>query len=133
MHGLLVIAGVVQLGIVLASMLVPAVLGWREETRRLEPLTRVVFWTYAGYIVATNLALAIASLLLPDSLLASGPLPRAVSGYGALYWGARVTLQFVAYRRYAPQGPFYRLADIAFSAAFAFVALVFAAAAAGLG
>lgn len=131
MRGLLILAGVTQLAIVLASLLVPAVLGWREETRRLEPLTRVVFWTYAGYIVATNLALALVALLLPDSLLAPGPLPRAVSVYGALYWGARLTLQFVAYRRFAPQGALYRLADIVFSVAFAFAALAFAVAAIG--
>ena len=44
------LAGGIQLAIALASLAIPGQLGWREETRRLTPLTREVFWTYAAYI-----------------------------------------------------------------------------------
>ena len=44
------LAGAAQLALALASLAIPSVLGWREETRKLRPLTRQVFWTYAAYI-----------------------------------------------------------------------------------
>ena len=37
------------------SPLIPFVLRWREQTARLDTLTRQVFWTYAGYILVINL------------------------------------------------------------------------------
>jgi hypothetical protein len=131
MRTLVIASGVVQLGIVGASLLVPLVLRWREEVARLTPLTRGVFWTYSGYIVGTNLALALVSLFLPDALLGAGPLPVAVAAYGALYWGVRVVLQVACYRRHAPKGRLYALADAVFSLAFAFAAVVFALAGVG--
>jgi hypothetical protein len=125
MQTLLAFAGFAQLAIVAASLLAPRVLRWREELAAVSPLTRTIFWTYSGYISATNLALALVSLC-PSWLLTGEPLARAVAGYGALYWGVRFLLQMTCYRRHAPQGPWYRAADLGFTAAFAFVAAVFA-------
>jgi hypothetical protein len=128
MTTLLVLAGLAQLAIVAASLLAPRVLHWREELARLTPLTRTIFWTYAGYISATNLALALVSLRA-DWLLTGEPLARAVAAYGALYWGVRFVLQMTCYRKHAPRGPWYALADAGLTLAFAFAAGVFAAAA----
>jgi hypothetical protein len=122
---LLALAGFAQLSIVAASLLAPRVLGWREELAGISPLTRTIFWTYAGYISATNLALALVSFRA-DWLLTGEPLARAVAAYGALYWGVRFVLQMTCYRRHAPQGRWYRAADLGFSVAFAFAAAVFA-------
>jgi len=44
------VAGVGQLALIVASLAIPRVLRWREETAKLRPLTRQVFWTYAIYI-----------------------------------------------------------------------------------
>lgn|SRR5687767_7837707 len=128
MRILLVVAGLVQLSIVAASLMAPRVLKWREELARLTPLTRTIFWTYACYISATNLALALVSLR-GDWLLTGEPLARAVATYGALYWGVRFVLQMTCYRKHAPQGKWFAAADAAFTLAFAFAAGVFAAAA----
>ena len=50
------LAGLTQIAIAASSLAIPRLLHWREETAGLVPLTRQVFWTYAGYIFATNLA-----------------------------------------------------------------------------
>ena len=46
---MLVAAGVGQLALVAASLAIPRALRWPEDLARLRPLTRQVFWTYAGY------------------------------------------------------------------------------------
>ena len=56
MHLLLILAGIGQLALALGSLTIPTVLGWREDTAKLKNLTRQVFWTYAGYTWATNVA-----------------------------------------------------------------------------
>ena len=55
-------AGVGQLILVIGSLAIPYVLNWAEDTARLRPLTRQVFWTYAGYIWGTNLSFALLSM-----------------------------------------------------------------------
>jgi hypothetical protein len=45
---LVLAAGVGQLVLIVGSLAIPRALGWAEETAKLRPLTRQVFWTYAG-------------------------------------------------------------------------------------
>ncbi|MEZ6072431.1 MAG: hypothetical protein R3C10_19755 [Pirellulales bacterium] len=96
---LIFLAGVAQLVLVVASLAIPRVLGWRQELARLRPLTRQVFWTYAGYIWVTNLAFALVSVLMPAALAGGSPLAAAVTGFITLYWAARVAIQFVYFDR----------------------------------
>jgi len=49
----LLVVGCGQLLLVLASLWLPRVLGWRRQLAALEPLTRRVFWVYAGHILGT--------------------------------------------------------------------------------
>ena len=58
---LLIAAGVGQLILISAGLAIPRVLRWPEDVARLRPLTRQVFWTYAGYIWATNLSFGLVS------------------------------------------------------------------------
>jgi hypothetical protein len=122
---LVFIAGLTQLGIALSSLLLPRILGWREQVARLEPLTRHVFWTYACYILGTNLFFAGISLLAPSLLTDGTPLARLLSAFITIYWGARVLIQLFAYGAAKPAGWFYWLADKAFLIAFAFCAAVY--------
>lgn len=94
MRTLLILAGLAQLALVAGSFVIPRVLGWREETAKLRPLTRQVFWTYAGYILTAHLIFGLASALAPDLLLEGTPLARGVAGFIALWWGARLVIQF---------------------------------------
>lgn len=121
-------AGVGQLALVVASLAIPRVLRWREDTARLRPLTRQVFWTYAVYIWATNLSFGLVSLR-PAWLVDRSPLAACVTGFIAAYWTGRLLIQFLYFDRSdAPQGLHVRLAEVALVVLFAFLAVVYAAA-----
>ena len=130
-EALLVAAGVGQLGLVVASLAIPRALGWREDLARLRPLTRQVFWTYAGYIWCTNLAFGLASALAPHWLLDRTPLAGAVCGFIATYWGARLVIQFAYFDRSdAPKGPLFAIAEAALVVLFLLLTLIYGASAA---
>lgn len=109
---LIQLAGATQLAVALASLAVPVVLKWREDTARLTPLTRTVFWTYAGYIWGAHLAFAALSLAAPGLLTDGTPLARCVCAFIATWWGARLVLQFTAMDRAArPPGRWAEVAE----------------------
>ncbi len=122
---LVLLAGIGQLALVVASLAIPSVLRWREETAKLRPLTRQVFWTYAAYIWAFNLAFGLVSLR-PAWLLDRSPLAASVSGFICTYWVGRILIQFFYFdRRDAPPGWHVRLAEVALVALFAYLATVY--------
>jgi hypothetical protein len=127
------LAGLGQLALCVASLAIPRVLGWREDVAKLQPLTREVFWTYAAYIWATNLAIALLSTFIPASLLDGTRLATCVCGYVTLYWGARLMIQLTAFRRAGgiPVGLPVRLAGWALTALFAFLTVTYAVALTG--
>jgi hypothetical protein len=111
---LLIAAGAGQLALAAASLGIPRQLGWREETARLTPLTRQVFWLYAVYILSFHVCFGLLSLLAPGWLLERSPLAAAVCGFIAVYWGARLVAQFAWFdREQMPKGARYRLAEAA--------------------
>jgi hypothetical protein len=112
LRALLFWTGIGQFVLVAGSLLIPKVLGWRDELRRLRPLTRRVFWTYACYILGTNLAFALVSTLIPAALLDSSPLAVAVTCFMAAYWCTRLVIQFACLRRVPfPLSPTLRAAE----------------------
>src|SRR5271165_4968232 len=96
---LIFLAGVGQIVLAAGSLAIPRVLDWRADTARLRPLTRQVFWTYAAYIWTTNLSFGLLSALAPRALLDGSPLAAAVTGFIALYWSARLVVQFTYFDR----------------------------------
>ena len=126
MRTLLVLAGASQLALALASLAIPRVLRWREETAKLRPLTRQVFWTYAGYIFSFHVAFGLLSALAPDRLLDGTPLARTVAGFIAVYWGVRFGLQLFCFdRSERPPGAFGKLAEAALTALFVGLTIVY--------
>jgi hypothetical protein len=119
-------AGVGQIILILASLAIPQVLRWREETAKLRPLMRHLFWTYAGYIWSTNLCFGLVSALGPHWLLDRSPLAAAVTGFMALYWGARLVIQFTFFdRRDVPPGPWPRIAEAGLVSLLVFLTVVY--------
>jgi len=123
----LVIAGLGQIALALASLLLPRILRWPDQLRQLQPLLRRIFWVYAAYILGTNLCLGTLSALAPQLLLDRSALARCVGGYAFLYWGARLCIQFVWFRGAAPKGLGYALADAAVTLGFALCTAVYGA------
>jgi hypothetical protein len=121
------VAGIGQLVLITASLAIPRVLRWREDTAKLRPLTRQVFWTYAIYIWCTNLAFGLVSLR-PGLLLDRSPLATGVTGFITAYWGGRVLIQFFYFDRSdAPPGLLVRLAEVGLVSLFVYLSLVYAA------
>ncbi len=126
MKVLLILAGAGQLGLALCSLALPRILRWGDDLAKLRPLTRQVFWTYAAYIWATNICFGVVSAFAPHWLLDRSPLARVVAGYIAVYWGARVLVQFFYFdRSEAPSGAFYKMAEMALVGLFVFLTAVY--------
>lgn len=125
---LIVAAGVGQLLLAAASLLIPAVLNWKRELAGLNPLLRRLFWVYAGYIFATNVALGLVSLFAADALVAPAALALAVNGYAAAYWGSRLAIQFTLFRGLKPPGAIFQCAEAALVVLFVFLTAVYLAA-----
>jgi hypothetical protein len=92
---LLRIAGLMHYGILIASAMVPQVLDWRADLRKLHPLTRQLVWVHGAFIVLTILALGtIATINAPVLATSNALLPRSVCAVIAIFWGTRLILQF---------------------------------------
>jgi hypothetical protein len=123
---LLLLAGAGQLALAAASLAIPRVLRWREDTARLRSLTRQVFWTYAAYIWGTNVAMGLLSVVAPEALLGGSTLARAICGYIAVYWTARLLVQFFYFdRTQAPPGLAPRLAEVALVGLFLYLGALY--------
>ena len=128
LRALVIAAGIATFLVAAAGCGVPRVLRWREDLARLRPLNRQIFWTYSGYILCTNLCMAVLATFAPGLLLSGTPLAAAVSGYICVYWGARLVIQFVYYDRSdAPNGAVFEFAHYAFAAIFLYLTVVFGA------
>src|SRR5262245_20323718 len=94
MQTLLMIAGVSHFGILIASALVPKVLDWRGELRKLPSLFGQLVWVHGGFIVLTIIGLGAISVVNAGELASGTLLARTVCGFIALFWGTRLAVQF---------------------------------------
>lgn len=126
----IILAGITQLSIAASSLLIPRLLEWRQETARLRPLTRQVFWTYACYILVAHIAFGILAIAAPSALLDGSVLARAVCAFIATWWLSRVVLQFAVFdRSIAATRPLFRLGEVAYVSSFVYLVLVYTTAA----
>ena len=88
-------AGIGQLGVLVASALVPIRLKWRSELAGLSRLHRQMSWVYGGYVVLSIVAFGLISLAASRELAGGSVLARAFCLYVAVFWGVRLGLQFV--------------------------------------
>jgi hypothetical protein len=89
------LAGAGQLAVLVASAIVPFRLNWARDLAPLPKLLRQMYWTYGGYVVLGIVTLGLVSLICADELAAGTRLARFVSGFGSVFWGARLCLQAV--------------------------------------
>lgn len=89
------LAGVGQLGILVAAALVPVQLDWGKVFAPLPKLYRQMYWTYSGYIVLGILFNGLVCIVAPAELAGGSLLARMVCGYIATFWGVRLVLQGV--------------------------------------
>ncbi len=123
---LLILAGVGQICLVIGSMAIPKILGWRNELAKVKPLLKHIFWVYAIYILLTNLSFGLLSAFAPETLTDGSKLASMVTGFICLYWLSRVLIQFMYFdRTHFPSGLMYTLGEIVMVLLFASLIAVY--------
>jgi len=105
------VAGLLQLGIAAANLLLPRILRYRENLARMSPMVREIFLVHSGYIVLVLIAFGTMSLVFAPDLAGGSRLGRFLSAFLALFWWLRIPVQLAydpAVRRK------YRAFDVAF-------------------
>jgi hypothetical protein len=94
---LIFVSGILHFGTLIASAAVPQVLDWKLELHKLSPLSRQLIWVHGVFIVLTIIGFGVLTLALPAELAAHTPLARAVCGFIALFWAARLLIQLFVF------------------------------------
>lgn len=94
---LIYICGLLHFGILLASALVPKVLDWKASLRKLDGLSRQLVWVHGAFVVLVIAGFGAISVLFAADLTAGSPLARAVCGFIAVFWGARLFVQLFVF------------------------------------
>jgi hypothetical protein len=126
------VGGVLQLGILVASALVPGVLRWRTELRSLSALSRQLIWVHGAFIVLVIVGLGLISVVEAEQLADGSLLARTVCGFIAVFWGARLAIQCFVFdgRPYLTRW-FLKLGYHGLTASFLYLTVAFALAASG--
>jgi hypothetical protein len=91
------IGGILHFGILLASAMVPKVLDWKASLGKLDGLSRQLVWVHGAFIVLVIVGFGLLSVLLAGELSAGTPLARGVCLFIALFWAARLVVQFFVF------------------------------------
>jgi hypothetical protein len=97
MKTLLLIGGLLHFVILVASALTPRVLDWRRNLAALDPFLRRLFWVYGGFIVLVIVAFGSLTLFHAEALASGAALPRAICAIIAIFWLARLAVQFFVF------------------------------------
>lgn len=93
----LLVGGLLHFAVLVASALTPRVLDWRTNLATLPPFLRRLFWVYGCFIVLVIISFGVLSLLHADELASGAALPRSVCAMIALFWLARLVVQFFVF------------------------------------
>ena len=120
------LAGIAQVTLVLASIAIPRCLEWNKGLAGLSNLLRQMFWTYAIYITGIHLFAGIVSLCAASELLNGSFVSTAVCILMAVWWGARIVIQFTYFDTSSvPTTRFTKSAEIALVGLFSALTIVY--------
>lgn len=120
------LAGLGQIILVMASVAIPHCLDWNKGLAGLRPLLRQMFWTYAVYVTGVHLFAGLVSVLGADELLNGSIVSTAVCLLMALWWGARLVIQFFFFDRTdVPNTLFNKLAELGLVLLFIYLTAVY--------
>jgi len=113
-HGLLDLAlwlaGIGHFCVLGASFQVPTQLKWKEDLAKLTPFNRKLMWVHGAFAVLTIVAFGLLTLGLHSRLLRGDPAAVALSCFIAVYWTARIAVDFLYYSHEDwPKGPYFRI------------------------
>src|SRR6476661_11017404 len=90
-------AAALQFLILIASACTPRLLDWRTNLATLHPFLRRLFWVYGAFIVLVIISFGTLTLLQADELASAAPLARWVCAMIAVFWLARLGVQFFVF------------------------------------
>ncbi|HTL27924.1 MAG TPA: hypothetical protein VL282_01835 [Tepidisphaeraceae bacterium] len=96
---LLRIAGMLLVLLAVVNLFVPRRCRWADDLPRMSLLNRQIFVVHAAFIVLTVLMMAGVTLTLPHDLMAPSRLSRAMLAGMAIFWFARLLVQWFYYDR----------------------------------
>lgn len=124
LSALILILGIAQFCILVASFQVPTRLRWREELPRLSSLNQKLMWTYGSFIVFTIVSWGILTLILRQEILDGTRAGLAVSTVIFLFWGLRLLTDTFYFKSTDwPKGPFMQIGHVMLNCLFTFVFL----------
>jgi hypothetical protein len=91
------LGGGVHFCILVASAMVPRVLDWRSQLAPLHPFLRRLFWVYGVFIVLCIVSFGVLSVAFAAELAAGSGLARGVCAFIAVFWLARLAVQFFVF------------------------------------
>ena len=94
---LLFIAGLLHLAITSAGLVMTLVLDWRRTLLPLCALTRHIIWTHGAFVLMTIIGFGVISLIAAPDLASGTTLARAFCAFVALFWLARLGVQFFVF------------------------------------
>lgn len=97
MKTLLFVGGLLHFVVLAASALTPRVLDWRTNLAALHPFLRRLFWVYGCFIVLVIISFGVLTLLHAEELAGGAALPRSICAMIAIFWLARLGVQFFAF------------------------------------
>lgn len=126
-HPLLLLAGAGHFGVVIASCLVPRALGWKQQLAPLHPFMRQLFWVYGIFITLATILFGTLTLVFAREMTAGDPVGRGLAAAIALYWGARLGVQWFVFDASAFKTTvWHKLGDHTLTAAFVYITAVYA-------
>jgi hypothetical protein len=121
-----VLAGVGQLILVVASAVIPRCLDWKGPLAVLPLLMRQLFWTYAAYILGMHLFFGLISVFGTHLLLDGSTQAAILCGLMMTWWRVRIGLQFFCFdRKGIPQTRFNILAEVLLVSLFLFLSIIY--------
>ena len=115
-------AGIILLCIVSANFIAPKKMRWTENLKHVDAVFGQVFFIHCVFLVGSVFAMALACLIIPRELLAE-PLGRVLLGFMAVFWMARVGVQFFYYEKSIKNE--FPCFNVLFSVAFLYLAVTF--------
>ncbi|MCP4439183.1 MAG: hypothetical protein GY810_09595 [Aureispira sp.] len=111
---LILLSGIAHIVLSVVSSVIPKALKWKEGLQDLQPLLRQMFWTYAAYILVINFCFGLVSIFGTAELVNHSFLAKSVNLFIAVYWLARVFIQFFYFDKTdAPKGLIFTLGEVA--------------------
>jgi hypothetical protein len=92
------VAGLLLVGVALAHVFLPKILGWKEDIAKLRPINQQVFFAHTAFIVVGIFLIGIICILWPEALVQKSQLGMVAAGGFALCWLTRLCFQFIVFR-----------------------------------